>query len=111
MARDAHARTVVLPINQPRRQTMLTRTKTAVAVVAVAAIAAPSAGARPADSAKPAAPAAPPRAMTRTVEVPSTGFDWTDAGLGAAGMLSLLTLGAGGVAVTRRGRRGHPTLS
>jgi hypothetical protein len=89
---------------------MLTKTKTAVAVLATAAIAAPSAGARPADSARPATPAAASRPLMRTVEVPSSGFDWTDAGLGAAGMLSLLTLAAGGVAVTRRGRR-HATLS
>jgi hypothetical protein len=89
---------------------MLTKTKTALAVLATAAIAAPSAGARPADSARPAAPATPPQAVTRTVEAPSSGFDWADAGLGAAGMLSLLTLGAGGMAVTRRGRR-HATLS
>jgi len=84
---------------------MLTKTTTAIAILAAAAIAAPTAGARPADS---AAPEATPRAVTRTVEVPPSGFDWADAGLGAAGTLSLLAIGAGGVAVTRRRR---PTLS
>ena len=87
---------------------MLTKTTTAIAILAAAAIAAPTAGARPADSADPAAPDATPRAVTRTVEVPPSGFDWADAGLGAAGTLSLLAIGAGGVAVARRGR---PTLS
>jgi hypothetical protein len=39
--------------------------------------------------------------------VRSSGFDWQDAGLGAAAMLSLLGLGTGGVVVARRGR---PTM-
>jgi hypothetical protein len=52
-----------------------------------------------------AAAAAAPRSLTRTVEVPSSGFDWTDAGLGAAGMASLLGLGAGALVVGRRRRR------
>jgi hypothetical protein len=90
---------------------MLSKTTTAIAVLATAAIAAPSAGARPADSAQPAAPEVTPHALTRPVEAPSSGFDWADAGLGAAGTLSLLALGAGGLAVTRRSRRGRPTLS
>jgi len=88
---------------------MLGKTTTAIAVLATAAIAAPTAGASPADSAQPAAAARTPPAVTRTVDAPSSGFDWADAGLGAAGTLSLLALGAGGVAVTRR--RSHPTLS
>jgi hypothetical protein len=41
---------------------------------------------------------------TRTVEG-SSGFDWGDAGIGAAAMLSLLGLGGGAVVVSRRGRR------
>jgi hypothetical protein len=87
---------------------MSPRTATAIAVLATAAIAAPGAAARPADSAEPAAPVATPQVSTRTIEVPSGGFDWADAGLGAAGALSLLGLGAGALAVTRRR---HPTLS
>jgi hypothetical protein len=84
---------------------MISKTKTTIAVLATAAIAAPSAAARPADS---AAPVTTAHAATRTVAVPSTGFDWTDAGLGAAGTLSLLALGASAVVV---GRRRHPTIS
>jgi uncharacterized protein (TIGR03382 family) len=45
----------------------------------------------------------------RTIEAPRTvtvdspsGFDWGDAGIGAAGTLSLLALGAGSVLVARR---------
>jgi hypothetical protein len=77
-------------------------------VLATAAIAAPSAAARPADSAQPAAPRATPQALTRTVEVHSSAFDWADAGLGAGGTLCLLALGAGAVVV---GRRRQPTIS
>jgi hypothetical protein len=84
---------------------MLTKTTATVAVLATAAIAAPSAGARPADSVRPAAAGTTPQVVTRTVEAPSSGFDWTDAGLGAAGTLSLLGLGAVIVA-----RRRHPKL-
>jgi hypothetical protein len=86
---------------------MLTKTTTAIAVLATAAVAAPTAGARPADSAGPAARVATPHPVTRTVEAPSSGFDWADAGLGAAGMLSLLGFGAGTVIVARRR---HPGL-
>jgi hypothetical protein len=45
-----------------------------------------------------------PHVVTRTVKVDSTGFDWGDAGLGAAGMLSVLALGAGAVILVRRGQ-------
>jgi uncharacterized membrane protein YphA (DoxX/SURF4 family) len=81
---------------------MMIATRTLLATLAVAAIAAPSAAAMPIDSVaasghdqKPA-----PEVVTRTVD--SGGFDWEDAGLGAAGMLSLLALGAGAVVVVRR---------
>jgi hypothetical protein len=47
---------------------------------------------------------------SRTVEVraPSGGFDWGDAGIGAAGMLALLSIAAGSTLLvsTRRRRRG-----
>lgn len=81
------------------------KTRTALAMLLATAIAAPSAGAHPADSPLPA------RAASDTagpvVEARANGFDWGDAGIGAAGMLSLLGLGAGAVAVARRdgGRR------
>ena len=82
------------------------RARTAVTLaIAGAAVAAPSAGARVADLHLPPAGAShAPRATTRIVEVRAGGFDWGDAGLGAAGMLSLLGVGAGAVLVTRRGR-------
>jgi len=99
----------------------MTKTRTAVAVLVAAAVAAPSAGARVSDPTLPQGrdpgPAPPvasavqlptPAAsdpVTPTVEVRSSGFDWTDAGLGAAGMLSLLGLGTGVVVVGRRSRR------
>jgi hypothetical protein len=90
------------------------RTAVTLAIAAGAAVAAPSAGARPADVGPPATVAAshatapaPPTA-TRIVEVRSSGFDWGDAGLGAAGMLSLLGVGAGVLVVARRSR---PTVT
>ncbi|MGZ6645228.1 MAG: hypothetical protein ACXVFT_25760 [Solirubrobacteraceae bacterium] len=91
-----------------------TRTAVTLAIAAGAAVAAPSAGARPADVGPPATAAAShatlpaPHTATRIVEVRSSGFDWGDAGLGAAGMLSLLGVGAGALVVTRRGR---PTVT
>ena len=87
-----------------------TRTAVTLAIAAGAAIAAPGAGARPADVGPPAAAAAShatvpaPHTATRIVEVRPSGFDWGDAGLGAAGMLSLLGVGAGALVVTRRSR-------
>jgi hypothetical protein len=85
------------------------RAAVTLAIAAGAAVAAPGAGAREADYTPPPAAAArpAPHGATRIVEVRSGGFDWADASLGAAGMLSLLGLGAGAVAVTRRSR---PTL-
>jgi hypothetical protein len=50
-------------------------------------------------------------AVTRTVHVPPSGFDWGDAALGAAGMLSLLGLGAGAVVIGRRSRSSRPAVS
>jgi hypothetical protein len=101
----------------------VTKTRTAVGLLAAAAVAAPSAAAMPTDSGPHAAVAAatgatdatggyefasaPPPAppATRIVEVhTSSGFDWGDAGLGAAAMLSALGVGAGAVVVARRGR-------
>ena len=52
------------------------------------------------------ATAAAQQATTRVVEVRAGGFDWADAGLGAAGALSVLGLGAGAlVARVAPGRR------
>ena len=78
----------------------LTAPRAAVAGLATAAVVAPTAGARPADSARPAAPVG--QTVTRTMEVSTSRFDWADAGLGAAAMLTLLGVGGGAVAVARR---------
>jgi hypothetical protein len=48
-----------------------------------------------------------------TVDQPSTGFDWGDAGIGAAGMLALLSIGVGltmGIVQSRR-RRGPSAMA
>jgi hypothetical protein len=47
-------------------------------------------------------------AGTATLEAPSGGFDWGDAGIGAAGMLALFSIGAGSTLLltNRRRRRG-----
>ena len=106
----------------------VTKTRTAVVLLAAAAIAAPSASAKPIDYPLPAGVYAGSGsinaddsggsgtggtsvALTRTVEGPSSGFDWGDAGLGAAGMLSMIGLGAGAVIIGRRSRRSHPAIS
>jgi hypothetical protein len=82
-----------------------TRTAVTLAIAAGAAVAAPSAGAHVADlHPQPAAASHVPQATTRIVEVRPSGFAWGDAGLGAAGVLSLLGVGAGAVVVTRRAR-------
>jgi hypothetical protein len=94
-----------------------TMRKTAIGLLVTAALVVPaSASAATADqflpsSAGPAEQAqsgAPAVVQTRTVEAGSSGFDWEDAGLGAAGMLSLLVLAAGGVAIGRRARKPAP---
>jgi hypothetical protein len=94
-----------------------TKRRTAIAVLVAAALAVPTnASAATADQLLPSSTGAaeradaggPPVPQTRTVEVGSSGFDWEDAGLGAAGMLSLLILAAGGVAIGRRAHRPAP---
>ncbi len=99
-----------------------TKKTTLAAVLAAAAIMAPSAGAMPIDEHMPAiveipagvngglgpssgAEAQHAVAVHATQATSSTGFDWGDAGIGAAGMLTLVGLGAGAVAITRRGGR------
>jgi hypothetical protein len=45
------------------------------------------------------------------VSVPTGGFDWADAGIGAAGMLALVAVGSGALMIAsqrRRGRRFRP---
>jgi hypothetical protein len=49
-----------------------------------------------------------PAPVVEVREVPSGGFDWGDAGIGAAGMVALFSIAAGStlLAVNRRRRRG-----
>jgi hypothetical protein len=99
-----------------------TRTAVLASVFATAAIAVPSAGAVPIDGGSsnglhlpaginaglgPSNGSAAPRvvAIHPTLTASSSGFDWGDAGVGAAGMLALLGLGGSAVAITRRSRR------
>src|SRR4051795_9470374 len=58
-------------------------------------------------------PAAPSNATNvPSTPVTSSGFDWSDAGIGAGAMLLFVSLGAGGVVAIRRGRgRGQPALT
>ncbi len=88
--------------------------------LAGAALIAPAAQARPIDD-----PALPPAATARFAVAPSvlsgsqpqaassadTGFDWGDAGIGAAVTLSLLGLGAGTAGALRRSRHTRPAVS
>jgi hypothetical protein len=56
-----------------------------------------------------AAPASQPTIVR--VSAPASGFDWGDAGIGAAGGFALSMIGVGGALATsqRRGRRTHGT--
>jgi hypothetical protein len=89
---------------------MVKVTTTTAAVLVAAAIAAPGAGAMPIDPQPTGVDRGGVGASTdpiSAVEPAPSGFDWGDAGLGAAGMLSVLGLGSGAVLIARRGRRGH----
>ena len=48
--------------------------------------------------------------VARTAAASSHGFEWDDAGIGAAGVLALLSVGSGAV-VARRRRMHHPLTS
>ena len=99
--------------------------KTTAALLVAAAICAPAASARPIDRVLPpgtthdaGGAVADSRIDTssvpsvQTVETSSEGFDWGDAGIGAAGMITLLSLGTGGLLVSRRNReRGRATTT
>jgi hypothetical protein len=93
-----------------------TKRRTAIALLVAVALAVPtSASAATADQLLPSSAAgdsaggAGPTLPTLPAEPESSGFDWGDAGLGAAGMLSLFILGAGAVGISRRARRPAPT--
>lgn len=98
--------------------------KTTAALLVAAAICAPAASARPIDRVLPPGTThdagggvANSRIDTssvpsvQTVETSSKGFDWGDAGIGAAGMLTLLSLGTGSVLVGRRSRERRPAAT
>ena len=52
---------------------------------------------------------APPDTVVAIREVPSSGFDWGDAGIGAAGILALLSI-AGGLTLMATSRRRGPEM-
>jgi hypothetical protein len=86
------------------------------ATLTVAAIAAPGAGARPADQflqapTSQSAGTGSGEANSSATPASSNGFDWGDAGIGAAGMLSILGLGAGAVTVARHSREQRPAVN
>jgi hypothetical protein len=47
----------------------------------------------------------------RPIVLKSGGFDWADAGIGAAGVAGLVLVGGGAVLLTRHGRRGEIATS
>ena len=63
-------------------------------------------------SAKPIGPDPTPFTTQTTpivrVTVPASGFDWGDAGIGAAGGLAITMLGVGGALVVSQRRNGQP---
>ena len=83
--------------------------KTAAAVaLALSAITPAAATARPIDSGGATTTQATP--IVRVI-APQTGFDWADAGIGAAGGLALSMLGIGGALVISSQRRTHRPTS
>ena len=63
-------------------------------------------------SAKPVGPDPAPFTAQTTpivqITTPSSGFDWADAGIGAAGGLAITMLGVGGAVVVSQRRARHP---
>jgi hypothetical protein len=89
-------------------------------MLVVAAIAAPAASARPIDPVRPEITSGvtvnkvvdePSTVPDQTVQSSSDGFDWGDAGIGAAGMFTLLSLGTAGLLVSRRNRERRPAVT
>jgi hypothetical protein len=125
----------VLYANPLKEDLMPRKITIAAAVIAAAAIAAPGVGAKPIDPATtpalnvasevsvpaglngglgPSGGSAVPAAVATSPagdESAGDGFDWGDAGIGAAGALSLLGLGAGAVILARRGRGARPAMN
>jgi hypothetical protein len=114
----AYGRQHTLDTDQPKEARMRTKITTALVIALTAtAIAAPAAGARPADQflQAPTAQSSDATGGTGSGESSSAaspdGFDWTDAGIGAVAMLSMLGLGAGAVSVARHSREQHPAVN
>jgi hypothetical protein len=85
-------------------------------MAAVAAIGAPTATARvaldpPAGSQSNSSSALVSSTAPTSGQTGSSGFDWGDAGVGAAGAILILGLGTGGIAVRRTRGRTHPATS
>jgi hypothetical protein len=106
-------------------------TTTAAVILSLAAAGAPTASAMPANDYAPTAKPAPTRVYDRPdkemipvatpgsapqavvrIQTPPSGFDWGDAGIGAAGglALSMTAVGVGLVVSQRRGRRNRHSL-
>jgi hypothetical protein len=94
------------------------------ALLVVAAITAPAASARPIDRVLP--PGTTHETVSggaqshvgnssgpavQTVETSSDGFNWGDAGIGAAAVFTLLSLGTGALLVGRRSRERRPAAT
>jgi hypothetical protein len=77
---------------------------TAAAALALSAIAAPAAAAHPLPPDPVYHPPKPGPTIVRVSTPTSRGFDWGDAGIGAAGGLALATLGIGGGLAIAQGR-------
>jgi hypothetical protein len=96
--------------------------KPAAALLVAAAISAPAASAHPLDPIRPAVAhdtgtgvgdsridsSGPPPVQT---VASSDGFDWGDAGIGAAAMFTLLGVGTGALLVSRRSRERRPAAT
>jgi hypothetical protein len=75
------------------------------AVLSAAAVAGPAAAA-PLDAGKPSLPASPTVQPIAPVDARSVGFDWSSAGIGAAGGVGVLAIALAGSTGLRR-RRGE----
>lgn len=87
--------------------------KTTALVLALGAIVPATATARPIGPDPSGATFAMPQAPVVRITAPASGFDWGDAGIGAAGGLALALLGVGGGLVIshQRPRRTRPTTT
>jgi hypothetical protein len=106
-----------MQFRQSMRRTEMTKSikRLLVAATAILAFSAPSAAfgsdaADGGDSASGSARAPVIAPVSRATESSSPGFQWGDAGVGAAGVVVLVAAGAGGAAVMRQ-RRAHRTIA